>query len=216
VAMGLTAILWIYSPWGRQSGAHLNPAVTFTYWRLGKIASWDAFFYVMSQFVGGLAAVQVFRVLVRPWISHPAVQYAITTPGPHGVIAAFFAEMGISFLLMLAILLVSNTRQVARYTGLVAGMLVAAYIAIEAPISGMSMNPARTFGSALAARNWTAVWIYFTGPPLGMLLAAELFVRLRGTHALICAKLHHDNKRRCIFRCGYATRAASTPAVAVS
>jgi aquaporin Z len=87
---------------------------------------------------------------------------------------------------------------------------------MRAALSGMSMNPARTFGSALAAQDWSSVWIYFTGPPLGMLLAAELFVRLPGTRAVICAKLHHDNKRRCIFRCGYATRATSIPTVAVS
>ncbi|MFQ5694915.1 MAG: aquaporin [Terriglobia bacterium] len=82
-------------------------------------------------------------------------------------------------------------------------MLVAAYIAVEAPRSGMSMNPARTFASALPARLWTALWVHFTAPPLGMLLAAEGCLRLRGAQAVPCAKLHHENSERCIFRCGY-------------
>jgi aquaporin Z len=99
---------------------------------------------------------------------------------------------------------------IARYTGLFAAFLVATYIIVEAPISGMSMNPARTFGSAFSARVWTALWIYFTAPPLGMVLAAEVYLRLRGARSVLCAKLHHQNSQRCIFRCGYTTRAAAS------
>jgi aquaporin Z len=85
-------------------------------------------------------------------------------------------------------------------------MLIATYITIEAPLSGMSMNPARTFGPALLGHVWNALWVYFTAPPLGMLLAAESYVRLtrwRGAHAIWCAKLYHDTNARCIFRCAY-------------
>ena len=67
----------------------------------------------------------------------------------------------------------------------------------------MSMNPARSFASALPAQAWTAFWIYFTAPPLGMLLAAELYVRLRGANRVFCAKLHHHNNKRCVFRCNF-------------
>jgi aquaporin Z len=90
-----------------------------------------------------------------------------------------------------------------RYTGLFAGLLVMLYISLEAPISGMSMNPARTLGSAVSAGNWTSIWIYFIAPPLGMLGAAEIYVRRRGINRVLCAKLHHENNERCIFRCGY-------------
>jgi aquaporin Z len=79
--------------------------------------------------------------------------------------------------------------------------LVAVYITIEAPISGMSMNPARTFASAVPARHWGDLWIYFTAPVIGMLAAAELYLRTRGAAHIACAKLHHVNTRRCIF-CG--------------
>ena len=133
-------------------------------------------------------------------ISGPAVQYAITVPGKSGVFVAFVSEFVISFVLMSIILIVSNRQSVAKYTGLFAGVLVALYIAIEAPLSGMSMNPARTLGSAFPAHLYTALWIYFTAPPLGMIFAAELYKH--GTsNRVACAKLHHQNSRRCIF-CG--------------
>jgi aquaporin Z len=67
------------------------------------------------------------------------------------------------------------------------------------------MNPARSFASALAAWQWTALWIYFTAPPLGMLAAAQAFVQLRGPHRVLCAKLNHHTARRCIFRCNFAS-----------
>jgi aquaporin Z len=109
----------------------------------------------------------------------------------------------IAFMLMSVVLRVSNSARVAHYTGLLAGALVATYITLEAPLSGMSMNPARSFGSALVSQLWTALWIYFIAPSLGMLTAAELYRRQRGVHAVICAKLHHHNGKRCIFHCGY-------------
>jgi aquaporin Z len=123
----------------------------------------------------------------------------------NGVGIAFLAEILISFGLMAVVLTVSNTVNLARFTGVFAGVLVAIYISLEAPLSGMSMNPARTFASALPAQLWTALWLYVTAPPLGMLLAAECYLRLRGAHSVICAKLHHQNNKRCIFRCGYKT-----------
>jgi len=207
LAMGLTAVGIIYSPWGQQSGAHLNPAVTLTFFRLKKVAPWDTFFYAFAQFAGGIAAVLLVSAFLRGWLSHPAIKYVATLPGPGGPQVAFVAEFLISFLLMLVVLNASNARHLARFTGLFAGVLVAIYIAFEAPFSGMSMNPARTFGSAFSARLWTALWIYFTAPPLGMLLAAQVYLGLRGAHKVFCAKLNHDNDKRCIFACNYGAMA---------
>jgi len=203
VAMGLTAIALIYSPWGKQSGAHLNPSVTITFFRLGKLARPDAFFYVLAQFVGAVVGVLVSAFFLRHWISHPAVNYAATVPGPKGASVAFAAEFVISFVLMTMILFVSNGTRFPAFTGVLAGILVATYISLEAPLSGMSMNPARTFGSALSSQVWKGWWIYFTAPPIGMLAAAEYYRRLRGVNGVVCAKLHHQNDRRCIFHCGY-------------
>lgn len=202
-AMGLTAVALIYSPWGQQSGAHFNPAVTLAFLRLGKIAGPDAFYYVVAQFVGGVAGILLIALASGGLVADPAVNYVVTVPGSAGPPAAFLAELVISLGLMSVVLAVSNTPRLAPYTGVCAGILVAAYISLEAPLSGMSMNPARSFGSALPANLWTAFWIYLTAPLIGMLLAAELRLRL-SPRAVTCAKLHHDNDKRCIFRCGYA------------
>jgi aquaporin Z len=201
--MGLTAIGLIYSPWGKQSGAHLNPSVTITFFRLGKLTRPDAFFYVLAQFVGAVVGVLLSAFFLKHWISHPAVNYAVTIPGPKGARAAFAGEFVISFLLMTVILFISNSRTFPALTGVVSGILVATYISLEAPLSGMSMNPARSFGSALFSQIWNGWWIYFTAPPIGMLAAAEFYRRIRGVNGVVCAKLHHQNDRRCIFHCGY-------------
>jgi aquaporin Z len=207
IAMGLTAVGIIYSPWGKQSGAHLNPSTTLTFFRLGKIAPWDAFFYMVAQFAGGLTGVWLAAQALGSLVAHPSVHYVVTVPGARGPALAFLAEIVISFLLMLVVLTISNTRNLGRFTGLFAGALVAGYIALEAPLSGMSMNPARSFGSALSAWLWRGLWIYFTAPPLGMLRAAEIYLRLKRSHKVLCAKLHHQNSKRCIFRCGYSALA---------
>jgi aquaporin Z len=200
VAMGLTAAALIYSPWGRRSGAHNNPAVTLTFFRLGKISGRDALAYIAAQFIGGAAGVAIASLALRPWIAHPAVNYVATVPGPSGAAAAFAAEVLISFLMMLVVLTASNTR-VRRYTGVFAAMLIACFITVEAPLSGMSMNPARTFGPDLVGDMFPGVWIYFVAPPIGMLAAAEVVARLRHRLTIRCAKLYHDSGH-CIFGCG--------------
>ena len=204
IAMGLTAIGIIYSPWGMQSGAHLNPAVTLTFFRLGKIEPWDALFYVAAQFAGGIAGVLLIAFALGHSFADPPVTYVATVPGSGGPAIAFLAELVISFVLMFVVLVTTNTESLARHTGLFAGALVAIYITVVAPVSGMSMNPARTFGSAFPAQLWESLWIYLTAPLLGMLLASEVYLRVRGAHRVFCAKLHHDNDKRCIFRCGYS------------
>jgi aquaporin Z len=201
--MGVTVILLIYSPWGKRSGAHLNPSTTLTYFRLGKVEAPDAVFYILAQFVGGVIGVMISAVWWGELIANMDVRYAATVPGAKGIFVAFVAELAISFVLMTVILNASNSARVMRFTGILAGTLVATYISLEAPFSGMSMNPARTFASAFSGRIWDAIWIYFSAPPLGMLLAAELYVWRRGTQAVLCAKLYHTNDTRCIFNCSY-------------
>ena len=210
LAMGLTAMGLVYSPWGSRSGAHFNPALTFAFYRLGMIARADALWYGAAQFAGGVAGMLVALALVPRPLAHPAVNYVATQPGPAGAGPAFLAEAAISFGLMLAVLTVSNRPAIARWTGVCAGLLVALYIAFEAPVSGMSMNPARTFGSAFVGSTWTGWWIYFTAPPLGMLSAAELYRRWRGREKVFCAKLHHADGVRCIF-CEHVQRGREGP-----
>jgi len=203
IAMGSTAIGIIFSPLGKRSGAHFNPSVTLTFFRLGKVTPWDTTFYIMAQFVGGVAGVALATLLLGRAVAAPSVNYAATLPGPRGALIAFVAEVAISFVLMSVVLRVSNTKKLARWTGLFAGALVATYITFESPISGMSMNPARTFGSAFGAQAWMSLWIYFIAPTLGMLAAAELFTKGKTGRTAACAKFHHHNNQRCIFRCNF-------------
>lgn len=202
LAMAATAIGIIYSPWGQQSGAHINPSVTLSFWYLGKIADWDALFYTLAQCLGAVAGVAVAATLLGRILADPPVGYVVTQPGMAGVAVAFMVEVIISFILMTTVLIVSNSR-LARYTGLFAATLLALYITFTAPFSGTSMNPARSLGSALVAGQWAYYWIYLIAPPLGMLLAAEVYHRIAGRDAVKCCKLHHENDRRCIFRCNY-------------
>ena len=203
LAMGSTAVAIIYSPWGQRSGAHMNPAVTLTFFRLGKVARPDFVGYITAQFTGAIVGIAAAAVALGGVVSDPSVNYVTTLPGPAGDAVAFVAEAAISFVLMLTCPDVSRIiRALAPFTGICAGLLVWTYITVEAPLSGMSMNPARTFGSALLARDFPGLWIYFTAPPLGMLLAAELFTRRFGAQRVLCAKLHHPHNRPCIFGCG--------------
>lgn len=205
LVMGVTAVGIVCSPLGQRSGGHLNPSLTLAFLRLGKIAPWDACFYVLAQFAGGLAGVHLAAAVLGAPVAHPAVNFVVTTPGMAGTAAAFAAESAISFVMMGVVLVLANRPRTARFTPLAAGALVCLYITFEAPLSGMSMNPARTFGSAWPAHEWSAIWIYFVAPPLGMLAAAELYAR-QAAGVVRCAKLHHHNQRRCIFRCGAGGR----------
>jgi aquaporin Z len=200
LAMSATIVAIVLSSWGKQSGAHFNPAVTFSFYRLRKVALWDAVFYCAAQLFGAVGGVALASLVLRGAPAHKAVRYAATIPGGYGNAIAFAAELSISFILMSVILFASNREALAPYTHYFAAILVGVYIAFESPISGMSTNPARTFGPAVYARYWNALWIYFIGPPLGMLAAAEAFLLAGERQGPYCAKLHHHNDKRCIFR----------------
>jgi len=201
IAMGATAVIIIYSPFGKRSGAHLNPAVTLTFFRLGRVRPHDAFFYVAAQLAGGVAGVLVAAAVAPRIVGHPSVRYVVTVPGPSGWMAAGIAELAISFGLMLTVLTLSGHPRTERYTGIAAGVLVAVFIAVEAPYSGMSMNPARSAASSIVANVWSGWWVYLLAPPVAMLAAAEVYIRTFGRERVPCAKLRHPDNVRCIF-CG--------------
>jgi aquaporin Z len=207
LAMGATAIAIIYSPWGGRSGAHINPATTLTFWRLGRIRGADAAGYLLGQFTGAVLGVALASALLGARLAHASVNYVVTRPGRWGVGPALAAEVLISAVLMSVVVGLTGSRW-ARFTGLVVGVLVATYISIEAPVSGMSMNPARSFGSAWGASHWGMFWVYVAGPLLGMNLGAALATVARARPA--CPKLNHPESQRCIF-CGHVPTAAVQP-----
>lgn len=202
LAIGATVTAIVMTPWGKQSGGHFNPAMTLTFYWLGKVAYWDALFYAAAQFSGAVGGIGIATYASRGAPENPAVRYAATVPGVYGSGVAFAAELIISFVLMITVLLVTNRLYLARYTPYFVGALYAVNITFETPLSGMSMNPARSFGPALYAGYWHALWIYFLAPTLGMAAAAGIF--LLGRHGVppYCAKLNHASNKRCIFHHG--------------
>lgn len=199
LAMGLTAIAIIYSPGGKRSGAHINPAVTLTFYRLHKIQAWDAIAYIIAQFIGGLAGVGFVSAVLGEFFTAKPVNYAVTIPGMGGEILAFIIELLLSFVLMLMILFTSNRKVLSNLTGIFAGILLTLYIPLAASISGMSINPARTLASALPAQQWMGIWLYFVAPPLAMLLAAQVYVwTTQQPTREICCKLCPNHETPCI------------------
>lgn len=166
---------------GERSGAHINPAVTLAFRRLGKIGGWNACFYVTAQFCGAICGALLMSVVLGSFYEHPSIHYGTTNPGSGAgaVEKAFIAEFIISFVLMLTILIAISTKPLEKYAAVIVGVLLAIYLVVETPYSGMSMNPARSFGSAFAAGEWKNLWIYFTAPVLAMLAAAELFTLMK-------------------------------------
>lgn len=173
-AMGITAILLIYSRWGKYSGAHMNPAVTIANYFLNRISLKDAAGYIFFQILGASITMLLLKYFFQNYLADSSVNYIVTQPGKTGVVVAAIAEFIMSFVIFLTIMVISNSR-LEKYTGYFAGALVFIFITVEAPLSGMSINPARSFGSAISAGNWTSFWLYIISPVTGMLLSAYLY-----------------------------------------
>ena len=206
VAAGLYLIALIYSPFGTESGAQINPSVTLAYLRLGKIRLLDAGSYLGAQFIGAVLGVLVFAAVMPAWAAAPQVNYIVTAPGIWGYVDAFVAEFCSTFAMMLLVLESSNRPQLKRYTGVFCGSFLAFLILVESPISGTSLNPARSTGSAVIAGGWYNLALYFIAPVLGAQLAIVAFRRGNKARPVACAKLHHPpaghrGADRCIMKC---------------
>lgn len=199
-AGGATAV--VYSPLGQISGGHINPAVTIAFWRLGKVPTRDAVIYIVMQFLGAFVGAYAAGVAWGPLTT--GVQYAATVPGEgYSWAGALVAETFITFLLVFTIFVCVNKPRIAPRTGLIAGTLVALLVMIEAPVTGTSLNPARTLGPAVLAPNYNALWVYFAGPVLGALIAVAAYRGQWGAQT-VCAKLYHTEKYPCPFdTCSY-------------
>ena len=179
-AMGLTALFIFYSPVTAPSGAHINPAVTLVYLRMGTISKTDAFFYILFQMAGGIAAVYLMALLMGNLLSTAPVNYVVTVPGKNvPLMKAAFCELFISFIMITMILNTSANDKLKKYTRVFAAILVFTNVVIAGPISGFGMNPSRSLASALPAHNFTAFWIYVFCPLAGMLGACEVYITTR-------------------------------------
>ncbi len=184
LAHGVALIVAFYSI-GHVSGAHINPAVTISAWATHRVEKKRVAPYLFAQFVGATVAGFVLLVL---WSSSPATLSAAksvylggTFPGDNfGQVAALIAEIIATAILVFTIFGTTDKKANQPFAGLPIGLVLSAIIWIFGPISGASLNPARTFGPALASLTFSStplstLWIYFVGPVLGGLLGAFLY-----------------------------------------
>ena len=202
--------LIMLSPFGRRSGAHINPALTIAYFSVRRIHHWDAISYVLSQFVGGIAGVYVASLFLGRSLSDFPVLYVVTLPGRNGIVFAFVAELVTSFVLMAVVLISSNHRMLARFSPIFVALVTVLYYVFSPTIAGYSVNPARSFSSAVFARLWQGIWIYFVAPVLGMVAAAGLYTKVAGLGRIYCVKVFHDLHSPCPFDCHFRELDKST------
>jgi aquaporin Z len=173
----ISAVILLF---GKKSGAHINPSVTWTFYRLNKMSVSNAWLYTIAQFIGASAAALLLKLTLGEWFGHEKIGYGVTKPTPpHTTMEAFFAEFIISFILMLITLFTITSKRREEHIALISGIIIGLYLIVEIPFSGMSLNPARSFAGSLAANKWEHLWLYFIAPPLAMLLAAEVFLRCK-------------------------------------
>ena len=172
LAFAFVVLAMVYAL-GHLSGAHINPAVTVAFWSIQRVPGREVAPYLVAQSVGAVLASQVLRFVLGPIGSLGATL-------PHvGVGRSFLIEWLFSFALMLVIMAVATDSRVADgFAGLAVGLTVG-FCALLGPLTGASMNPARSFGPAVAGGGWTAHWIYWVAPITGMAAAAWVYNRLR-------------------------------------
>lgn len=164
-AFGLSVTGMIYL-FGSTSGAHINPAVTIAFWLSGRFPGNDVLPYSIVQILGGLSA-SLLLLVVYPDIGN----YGMTLPNGSVIGNALF-EIFLTFILMFVIIYMSTgSKEVGVWTGAGVGLAVFLAAYLGGPISGASMNPARSIGPAIASGNLTALWIYLIAPPVGAGLA---------------------------------------------
>jgi aquaporin Z len=190
-----TATAIVYSRLGRRSGAHINPAVTLAFLRMGKLKMQGAVGYLGAQLGGAMAGAALVRLAWGDWAQE--VRLGATTPGRAGPFAAFLAEVTMTALLVTLILHFVDRPRLMPWTGVAAGVLVVVLVVTLAPVSGTSLNPVRSLAPAVVSPFYDWFWLYLVGPPLGALLAVAFYRRSRPT--VRCAKLFHPNEAQCHF-----------------
>lgn len=170
---GTTGALIALSPVGKHSGAHINPVVTMAFWMQGKLRADHAAGYVLAQltgcFLGSLPLLAWGRM-------GRSIQFGGTVPGAgYGTVAALLGETVTTFALIVGLFCFLGHRRTRRFTPLLFPFLYAVMVYLEAPVSGTSTNPARSFGPALISGDWRAWWVYWVGPALGALLGVGAF-----------------------------------------
>ncbi len=187
---GTTGGLIAVSPFGKESGAHINPAVTFAFWLAGRLRSPYAAGYVVCQLAGallGAAPLLAWGQMGR------SIGYGATIPDPaYGPLWALLGETATTVALIFALFMFLRHRRLRAFTPAIFAPLYAIMVWLEAPISGTSTNPARSFGPSVISGLWDGWWIYWLGPMFGTLIALGIFRWIRREYDEIeVAKIYH-------------------------
>jgi MIP family channel proteins len=183
LAFAFVVIAMVYAL-GHVSGAHINPAVTVAFWSARRFPAREVIPYVVAQCVGAAAAAATLRAVLGP-VGHLGATLPTIPIG-----AAFAIEWLLSFALMLVIMAVATDDRVAPgFAPLAVGLTVGFCALTGGPLTGASMNPARSFGPAVVGGLWTAHWIYWLAPITGMIAAARLYDWLRDAKAPAASRI---------------------------
>jgi len=175
------------SPIGKVSGAHINPAVTIVFWLFRKLEGRLAITYILSQLTG--AVIGCLPLLVWGQMGR-SIDFGVTVPGQGFTTqTAFLGEVITTFTMVLLLIVFIGFRQIRQFTPYMFPVLYAIMVPLEADISGISTNPARSFGPAVISGQWAAFWIYIAGPLTGALLASLAGSML--AKRITIAKLYH-------------------------
>jgi MIP family channel proteins len=177
LAFGL-AVTIIVAGSGHLSGAHINPAVTIGFWSIRRFRTSDVLPYIIAQCTGAIAA-----SVLCGWILGPVGQFGVTLPAL-AIPQSFVVEMGYTGLLGFVIMgVATDARTPTGVAPFAIGATVLAGALVTGPLTGGSFNPARSLGPAVASGTWTAHWLYWVAPTLGMMLAMRLYEVLRPASA---------------------------------
>jgi len=194
---GTTGALIALSPVGRESGAHINPIVSFGFRLMGKLSLKRMMVYVVAQLAGAiLGCVPLFL-----WGSMGrSVEFGATWPGQgYSTTEAFLGEVVTTFAMVSLLTIFLAYRRIRPFTPALFPPLYSFMVWAEAPISGTSTNPARSLGPSVISGQWQGWWIYWIGPMLGTLLALLAFSYL--AKRIEVARLYHfDSDRDRLFR----------------
>jgi aquaporin Z len=188
-----------YSPLGRISGAHINPAMTFAFYLARRLQWRDASCYVLAQIVG--AAVGAALLLLWGRVGASAAWGASTPPTDLFILWPIAGEIVCTFLLVALVFLFASRAATQPFTPLINPPLFALLSWLEAPLSGASANPARSLGPELIGQNWAGWWVYWLGPAVGAALAvaahqAKLFGHIHLPQARLFHFGHHGGVGR--------------------
>jgi MIP family channel proteins len=175
LVFGLVIMAMVYAT-GHLSGAHINPAVTIAFTLTRHFPARDALAYVGAQVAGAAAGA---LLLLAMWTGKPA-QLGATVPSVGGGTALVYEVVLTAFLMFVIMAVATDTRAVGAAAAIAIGATVGLDALFGGPVTGASMNPARSFGPALADGQWHLFWVYVVGPVVGAALGALAYQAVRG------------------------------------